>query len=270
MSHYTVLVVTEDGDYEKALEPFDENLEVEPYVEETKEQIIERLKQRKKRYDEEIAKGGIYDWFEKYYGQVNWDDNESIYSAYRKIEEDEDFDESGNKLSTYNPNSKWDWYQLGGRWGGSFKLKESREVIKESDKTWATGWEDVKEGYTDHAQFKDIDLTLNPKDVEEAKRFWEVVVENKPAQENEKFDTFWKPEYYIEQYDDKETYIKCQTELFACALLYKGEWIEAGRMGWFGCKNSTSDSEKAYREKFYEVINSLKPTDYLSMIDCHI
>ena len=42
MSHYTVCVITKDGDYGKALEPFDENLEVEPYIEKTKEQIIAR------------------------------------------------------------------------------------------------------------------------------------------------------------------------------------------------------------------------------------
>ena len=41
-------------------------------------------------------------------------------------------------------------------------------------------------------------------------------------------------------------------------------------MGWWGLKNSTGDSEKDYRKRFYEVIDSLDENDYLSMIDCHI
>ena len=46
MSHYAVLVITEDGDYEKALAPFDENLQVEPYIYKTKEEIIEEEKEK--------------------------------------------------------------------------------------------------------------------------------------------------------------------------------------------------------------------------------
>lgn len=41
--HYTVAVVTKENDEDevkKLLSPFDENIEVEPYVGKTKEQII--------------------------------------------------------------------------------------------------------------------------------------------------------------------------------------------------------------------------------------
>ena len=260
MSHYTVLVITEDGNYEKALEPFDENLEVEQYIKKTKEEII---KEEKKRYEKRSDKDS------EYCQNVDWSDDNSIVKHYFEYWEEE-HDENYNELSSYNPNSKYDWYQLGGRWAGSLKLKNGAEKEKDSELSWYNCYEDVPEGYTDHAQFKDIDLTPDKEQVEKAKRFWEVVVEGQPKQEGEKFDTFWKPEYYKEQYGDKETYIKCQTELFACALLYKGEWIEAGQMGWFACKNSTKESEEEYRKNFYEVISNLKPTDYLSMVDCHI
>lgn len=37
-------------------------------------------------------------------------------------------DEDGNLLSTYNPNSKWDWYTEGGRFSGSLITKNGREV----------------------------------------------------------------------------------------------------------------------------------------------
>ena len=275
MSHYTVLVITKDGDYEKALEPFDEAIEVAPYVRETKEELVKEEKESYKRYLERKAKGEEDTWFEKMHpSDLDWNDDKAILENYiEHWKDEEDFDEEGNRLSTYNPQSKWDWYSLGGRWNGSFKLKEGVEVTKDSDRTWTNGWAEVEEGYTDHAQFKDIDLTPDATEVQKATRFWEVVVEEQPLNEDEKaedFETFWKKEYYLQQYSDKETYVKCQTELFSCALLYHGEWIEAGQMGWWGCKDSTEVSEKEYREKFYEIINNLEPNDWLSMVDCHI
>jgi hypothetical protein len=37
----------------------------------------------------------------------------------------EDFDENGRPISTYNPDSKWDWYVIGGRWDGWINDKET-------------------------------------------------------------------------------------------------------------------------------------------------
>lgn len=34
---------------------------------------------------------------------------------------------SGNELSTYNPNSKWDWYEIGGRWKDILLVRENVE-----------------------------------------------------------------------------------------------------------------------------------------------
>ena len=63
MSHYTVCVITKDGNYEKALEPFDENLEVEPYIEKTKEQIIQQVKNQKASWNEEDS------YYKEYFGK---------------------------------------------------------------------------------------------------------------------------------------------------------------------------------------------------------
>ena len=52
MSHFTVGVITKNGTEEeviKALEPFDENVEVDRYIEYTKEQLIEKGKKRNRR-----------------------------------------------------------------------------------------------------------------------------------------------------------------------------------------------------------------------------
>ena len=53
MSHYSVAVITKTGDIDeikKLLAPFDENLEVEPYVYMTKEDIIVYARYMQKKY----------------------------------------------------------------------------------------------------------------------------------------------------------------------------------------------------------------------------
>ena len=43
---------------------------------------------------------------------------------YLKFHEDEDSDDIAGKRGYWdNPNKKWDWYRVGGRWAGHFKLK---------------------------------------------------------------------------------------------------------------------------------------------------
>ena len=275
MSHYTVMVITSNGDYESALAPFDENLDVEPYIRKTKQEIIEQLKQRKQQYDEEIAKGGTDNWFkENYIDTVNWNNDESIYSAYRNVnDEDEEFDEEGNELSTYNPQAKWDWYSLGGRWKGTLKLKEGAKVIKESDTSWCNSDEEIKKGYTDFAQVKDVDFSPNYKDIEHYRRFWEINVEGSPLRKNEKkedFCSFWNAKYYLEKFGNVDNYIEDNCNITTYAILNHGEWIEPGEMGWWGCSGATQDGYSVYRQVYKDIIKNLNPEDYIAIVDCHI
>ena len=87
MSHYSVAVFTKPGglDIEVLLEKYYEGMEVEPYILYSKDHP---------------------DYLEN---KKYWDENM--------------IDEEGNLLSTYNPKSKWDWYEIGGRFSDMIKLK---------------------------------------------------------------------------------------------------------------------------------------------------
>ena len=37
------------------------------------------------------------------------------------------WDENDNLISHYNPDSRWDWYSIGGRWSGFLPLKDRDE-----------------------------------------------------------------------------------------------------------------------------------------------
>lgn len=41
--------------------------------------------------------------------------------------ESEGYDEEGNAISAGNPDAKWDWYSVGGRWSNMLILKGSSE-----------------------------------------------------------------------------------------------------------------------------------------------
>ena len=113
MSHFTVAVIhREDQDIADLLAPYDESIEAEEYVYRTKEEIIESAKRHKADYLKGLEEDEDYyndesmrHWIEPY---INAKNDEELYLA-----EVQGFelvlDENGNELSTYNPDSKWDW-----------------------------------------------------------------------------------------------------------------------------------------------------------------
>lgn len=69
---------------------------------------------------------------------------------------------TGKRTTTYNPDSKWDWYQTGGRWAGYFKLKPGKEGVR--------GEHGVMESYksedgVDVVKVEDIDFKVMGDDI---------------------------------------------------------------------------------------------------------
>ena len=147
MSHFSVMVI--GAQPEKQLAPFDEKLKVTKYVKYTKEQLIEKTKK-----DIDNYKNNYYLRFledpEKYRlnafnkehvnflenefpKQLNWNDDK-IYQYAVKMHSSETIGPDGEVFSTYNPKSKFDWYELGGRWANFIKVKESSKGIHQAKK----------------------------------------------------------------------------------------------------------------------------------------
>lgn len=128
MSHFIGLCF---GDFwESSLDPYCEDLEVEPYVAYTKEEAIDEVKRRhasdyewavkalettstteqQRKYAESIVEKGLFISYED-----AWEEAQKW--GY-------EIDEEENLLSRYNPDSRWDWYSIGGRWQSYLYLKE--------------------------------------------------------------------------------------------------------------------------------------------------
>ncbi|MGV6946979.1 hypothetical protein [Sphingobacterium kyonggiense] len=111
MSHFTVLVIGKDPEIQLA--PFDENIKVPEYhCNQVSEEEILRC------VDYYVSEAGFkfVNNFDELYKKHGLDWNGGCWSKHS--------DGTWHKYSTYNPNSKWDWYSLGGRWSGMIKLKE--------------------------------------------------------------------------------------------------------------------------------------------------
>lgn len=110
MSHFSVLVIGPDP--EEQLAPYDENIEVAPYF--------------------RPLNLGLGSWYRTRVDEAGIDpaDAEAVCQFLNKDEGTAEYlvqDGVVGRMSAYNPQSKWDWHQLGGRFRGFFRLKPNCE-----------------------------------------------------------------------------------------------------------------------------------------------
>ena len=274
MSHFTVLVIGENP--EDQLQPFDENKQVPEY----KDSVVP---------EEELKKfTEVYTTFvpERGYGAKSEEEAEenkklSFEDLYEKRGDDWNGnewrkDENGEwaAYSTYNPDSKWDWYVLGGRWTGAFILKKDKAGEGTLGEISALCSDDYKQEHSkwkegrlivDQAYKGDIDWEAMLKnDVEVAEKQWKEI--EKMLKEDDKTVYI---RYGIDEKTTKESYIQNCTGFYTFALLKDGKWYERGKMGWFAIVQDEKDRDQ-WKEEFKKLIDELPDDTLLSVYDCHI
>ena len=127
MTHFTVTVaIPADtpahhlyGALSAALEPFSENLDVEPYVKLTAAQIAA---------DSE---------FQAFWAKLK-DDNPRTLLSFAEATSDwfgGELREDGNLWSTWNRDGHWDWWVIGGRWAGEWLLTPGAQRALEPERS---------------------------------------------------------------------------------------------------------------------------------------
>lgn len=264
MSHYTVLVTGEDVDFQ--LDPFSEHLEFEEYTtgvvsDEEKERFLEYYYEKGFITEEES--------FESAYAKYGDDWNGRCW-RYNK-EEDEWYE-----WSTYNPDSKWDWYQVGGRWSGSLILKDGKEG-EMGERSWANQDKVIPSNKVDSAIVDDVDwdAMIDPDTYEYHSRFWEIYIDGEEPQneqEERMANHYIKREFFLERYKDKQTYAKVSSLFCTHAVLHNGQWYEKGEMGWFGMSSESHEDAIKWEENYFN--HFIKPLlgtkTRITVVDCHI
>ena len=133
MTHFTVGIIVPSnelsnlqGFIEDQMAPFDENIKVEPYVSYSVEQAKADIARDITRFERIIERQDANYNLEKcqeHLEKLRTTTPEEKYREY--IEYHEHFDDDGKPTSTYNSDSKWDWYVTGGRWDGWVNDREA-------------------------------------------------------------------------------------------------------------------------------------------------
>lgn len=182
-----------------------------------------------------------------------------------------------------NPNAKWDWYVVGGRWSGYFfskncDIKEDILLKKNLDK---------KRMYDEHINVynslfdkyesllgEDIMPTFGEfkaryENIEEARTaYWS----NPVIQRFKKSDDF-KFHWNLEEFGvGREAYVQQMADSSTTPFAFidlDGNWREKGNMGWFGISIDNKDQSE-WSQGFWEYFDSVPEDTCMILVDCHI
>lgn len=196
-----------------------------------------------------------------------------------------------------NPNKKWDWWLLGGRWTGYFKLKPGTQGTTGRPGILTPG---AKIGTADSCRWGDVDvegmMAEARREAEHLFAEWQAIFEQhgKPRSWKEVLEAYGadyeaaRSEYGAQPAIramrasrhlafhspddfgyDREAYVKSQARkaVIPFAILKDGVWHEKGRMGWF-C--SVGDPKSDWLEQAEAMLFGLSPDTAVSIVDCHI
>jgi hypothetical protein len=203
-----------------------------------------------------------------------------------------------------NPQGKWDWHELGGRWTGYFKMKPQMQGVVGSPGLMTPV---AEVGYADQALKKEIDFEgMRAEAVEKAEKAYDKAMQyigHLPV--NEKWETvrerfteegksvedareyYWAQErckaweklsdrdfrfgYEVDSFTvSKEEYVKRAKDsaVSTFAVVKDGKWYSRGEMGWWGVVSDEKDKDK-WNDEFNKLIDSLSDDTMLSLYDCH-
>jgi hypothetical protein len=155
---------------------------------------------------------------------------------------------TGKYLTKYNQKSKWDWYEIGGRWTGALVPSYDPEADPDN---WETCWVCHGTGLRmdtlgiDHRK-KDPEYTCNG------------------CQGNGK-----SVKFHLKKFDgDIVPTNQVPNDFSPFAIVTPdGEWHEHGKMGWFA---TVSDEDEGWDQKAKSIINDFRKTTISVIVDCHI
>lgn len=284
MSHFSVLIIGDNVD--EQLAPYNESIKVAPYVEYTKEELIKKWREEIQEYER-----GTYAKYlenpEKYIEEnkwkpdhikyvseefpkrLEWTDDE-VYNHQIKFYEPEQIGENWEVYSTYNPKSKWDWYEVWGRWTGELVVKQGvkPEAIKFSPFNSDEFIERMtKENRANTALIKDIDLVkMKESVIKDLEKRYDELESNSPYAifvphtEREYAYTHTKKEYTEKYYPGIFNFF---------AIVKDWVWYEKGTMHMFGMTSNHSEPEE-WNKQVEKLISNLHPDTRLTVVDCHI
>lgn len=236
-----------------------------------------------------------------------WKKVHATFEEHCQQYHNEEPDDQGRYGYFSNPNAKWDWYTIGGRWKGFFRARPG--CSGELGESGAFGNESAPDHF-DWIQKSDIDFDamMATAGAEASVLFDQVAalyathgvpvsgdeVRTKVGEDHAAFrEYFWGqpalrameeaklvpfmagPEFVASFGDGTEAhrahFVETARLGAVCpyAILHEGQWLERGEMGMFGMSNDKVDKNDWVRFA-WSVIDGLPDDARLCAVDCHI
>lgn len=168
---------------------------------------------------------------------------------------------TGTYESTYNPDSKWDWYVIGGRWNGW--LADEDQKPENDPRNWATCWLCGGTGMRNDAVGKQAreanpEYTCNGCQGTGQQIKW-------PTKQIQS-DMNVIPVEMLLELERRRGELPSPRAF----VTPDGEWHEKGRMGWFGMSHGDMEQEE-WEKQWRAAVEQYADGEHLFVsVDCHI
>lgn len=210
-------------------------------------------------------------------------------------------DEAGEVIKSIkrtNPRKEWDWYSIGGRWTGFFKLKPGTDGVVGRPGVFGGP---AEPGYADSVLKRDVDFDGMRREFVEKRlaiyRRFHSIVAGRPVPIWSKIREKHSPDIDAARAEYQACSVaqdlnKCRDFVFeeneefdmpedefirrasnaaiaTFAVLKDGVWSERGSMGWWGCVSGEKDKQEWHAE-YAKLLDGLPDDTRLTLVDCHI
>lgn len=203
-------------------------------------------------------------------------------------------DDDGNIIKTVrrtNPNAKWDWYVVGGRWSGLLLKHDGTRAdnLLKSDIDVATMRNTAAEkagaeydlvfeiigsmdGFRPFDEFAEEAKAANPTGDwgDAARKAYHAQPQNAAMNENRERTKHLGWFINLEDFTvTREQFQQAARDNALCtfAVLKDGTWYQKGQMGWWG---AVSNEDSEWSKKFAELFDGLADDEQVTIVDCHI
>lgn len=272
MSHFVVMVIGDN--IEVQLQPFHEfecTGENDEYIQEI--DITEECKRNGLDYH------GLHD--KTVTNENDVDRNDKHKFGYAIVNSTGDLIKAINRT---NPNAKWDYWVVGGRWSRMLRVKDwiycdsarkkdidfdgmRVEAAIEATDTYDKVFSIIKEYLHNFIPWTKMCDEIHSGDIKAAREAYNKQSAIQIIRKDKDFRFINIEDFMI----DRSDYIQNAANNAVCtfALLKDGEWYERGEMGWWGLVSNEKDQNEWQRE-FGIMIDNLPDDSLITIVDCHI
>lgn len=283
MSHFAVMVV---GDVDHNLAPFHEfecTGNDDEFIQEVDQ--TEELRAEYERYKDSPDYPTISAFAADYYGLKKVEfgsepdkDDEHKY-GYHTVDEAGELVKAVNRT---NPDKKWDYYTVGGRWSGFLLGKDGHrhDSLKKSEididgmrnvasqkagELYDKAMAGVEGSWIDWAET----LKANPGNIDAARSAYHEQSQVKKIAENLGRDAIFFDRDALLVGREKYAQAARDGAIVTLAIVTDRKWAERGEMGWFGVVSNEIDADE-WNERVGKFLDALPDDAQVSIVDCHI